>query len=157
MNLSAILAAVWAFAQTGPGITLLITLILIAWNLTTRNKPNLASYEGLIVSAIKLAEKAIPDNSPNKHLHRFDTALREFARQYEASHGKPPTASLVSQVANAIPLIHDRIAANGTLAGSKPPVARIPERAIHATANLPPSERPVSSNAETEAITKPAA
>lgn len=47
-----------------------------------------APYKGLVIQAVKSAEKAIPDDTPNKSLMKADAALKTFNNLYEQNTGK---------------------------------------------------------------------
>jgi len=73
-------------------------------------------YEGSIITAIRLAEREIPDNMPNKGLARLDAALRFVLQAYaEANHGKQPSADLTEQLKQAIQIKHDELERRGSL------------------------------------------
>ena len=78
-------------------------------------KPAWAKYEGLMITAIKAAEKLIPDETSNTGLARADAAMRAFVAQYTSVEGKAPTASLVTAVREALPVVHAKLEANGNL------------------------------------------
>ena len=64
-------------------------------------------WEGSIVTAIKLAEKEIPDDVPNGGLAKLDAALRFVLKAYaEANGGKEPPARLVEQIRQGIQIKH---------------------------------------------------
>jgi hypothetical protein len=78
-------------------------------------KPAWKKYEGLLITAVKAAEKIIPDDSTNTSLARADEALRVFADRYTMAYGKLPTDAIVTVARLALPIVHDQIEAEGTL------------------------------------------
>jgi hypothetical protein len=78
-------------------------------------KPAWKKYEGLLITAVKAAEKIIPDGSTNVSLARADAALRVFADRYEVAYGKLPTDAIITVARLALPIVHDQIEAEGTL------------------------------------------
>jgi hypothetical protein len=78
-------------------------------------KPAWKKYEGLLITAVKAAEKIIPDDAPNKSLARADAALRVFNERYAVAYGKFPSDAIVTVARLALPIIHDQIEAEGTL------------------------------------------
>jgi hypothetical protein len=78
-------------------------------------KPEWKKYEGLLITSVKMAEKIIPDGSTNVSLARSDAALRVFADRYEVAYGKFPTDQILTVARLAMPIVHDRIEAEGTL------------------------------------------
>lgn len=77
--------------------------------------PSWAKYEGILITAIKFAEKAIPDNTSNKSAARFDAALKETLRQYQQVYNTAPPTWLQRAFALAIPIVHDALEQRGTL------------------------------------------
>jgi hypothetical protein len=78
-------------------------------------KPEWKKYEGLLITAVKAAEKIIPDDAENKSLARADAALRVFNERYAVAYGKFPSDAIVTVARLALPIIHDQIEAEGTL------------------------------------------
>jgi hypothetical protein len=78
-------------------------------------KPAWLKYEGLMITAIKSAEKLIPDTTTNVGLARADQAMREFVKQYCSMEGKNPTPTLVTAVREAMPIVHAKLESNGNL------------------------------------------
>jgi hypothetical protein len=78
-------------------------------------KPEWKKYEGLLITAVKMAEKIIPDGSTNVSLARTDAALRVFADRYETAYGKFPTDHVLNVARLAMPIVHNQIEAAGTL------------------------------------------
>ena len=64
-------------------------------------------YEGSIITGIKLAEKQIPDDTPNAGLAKLDAAMRFVLKAYaEANSGKQPSAKLVEEIRQGIQIKH---------------------------------------------------
>lgn len=78
-------------------------------------KPAWQQYQGLMITAVKAAEKMIPDDTFNAGLARADYALKEFIRQYVDTYAMHPTTALVQEVRANLPIVHDMVEANGTL------------------------------------------
>jgi len=67
-------------------------------------------YEGTIITAIRLAEKQIPDGVSNAGLAKLDAALRFVLDAYaEANGGKAPSASLIEQIKQGIQIKHNEL------------------------------------------------
>jgi hypothetical protein len=67
-------------------------------------------WEGSIITAIKLAEKEIPDDTPNAGLAKLDTALRFVLKAYaDANNGKQPSAKLIEQLKQGIQIKHSEL------------------------------------------------
>jgi len=104
--LQPILAAIWVFINSPAGITLMATLALAALNLIAQKKPTWAKYEGHIVHAVKTAEKAIPNDTPNAALARLDMALQYVIKVYENANGRAPSDKVVHELKEGINLVH---------------------------------------------------
>lgn len=75
----------------------------------------LKKFEPLLITACKLAEKAIPDDAESKGARRADYAIKIFLKEYERITGVSPNAKIVEAANLALPEIHDMLEANGTL------------------------------------------
>ena len=81
-------------------------------------------WEGSIITGIKLAEKNIPDDTPNAGLAKLDAALRFVLKAYaEANNGKQPSAKIVEQIRQGIQIKHEDMDRFGGL--SKPKEAHL--------------------------------
>ena len=77
---------------------------------------------GRIITGIRLAEKKIPDDTPNAGLAKLDAALRFVLDAYaQANHGKQPPSDLVEQIKQGIQIKHLELDRWGGL--SKPKAA----------------------------------
>ena len=84
---------------------------VIVWlfsQLLTRNAW-LGQYRGAIIAFIRTAEKAIPDDIPNKGLARLDYVLRNVLQKLEADQGKPPTTDQANALAGYISELHNLV------------------------------------------------
>ena len=72
MNWNGIINVVWSILNSPAGITALAALLLWGLNKLYASKPAWKAYEGSIISAVKWAEKEIPDDTPNKALNRLN-------------------------------------------------------------------------------------
>jgi hypothetical protein len=115
--LDTILALVWQFLNSAPGVALLSGLMLAAINAVYARKPTWKKYEGTIIGAIRAAEKAIPDNVPMKSAERLDKALKLVLEVYASREGAMPGPATVAEFAEAIQVIHAKQEAAGALAG----------------------------------------
>lgn len=77
--------------------------------------PKLAKYEGLMVTAVRLGEKAIDDDSPNAGLRRLDEALKIFDNQYKSVYNAAPPKWLIELVHANLPVVHKQLEAEGAL------------------------------------------
>ena len=64
-------------------------------------------YEGSIITGIKLAEKQVPDDTPNAGLAKLDAALKFVLDAYaEANKGKQLSDKLVEEIKQGIQIKH---------------------------------------------------
>ena len=77
------------------------------------------AWEGSIITGIKLAEKEIPDETPNAGLAKLDAALRFVLNAYaEANNGQAPSARTVEQIKQGIQITHSDLDRSGGLSKS---------------------------------------
>lgn len=77
-------------------------------------------WEGSIITAIKLAEKEIPDETPSAGLAKLDAALRFVLKAYADAHnGKQPPAKLIEQLKQGIQIKHSELDRFGGLTPRK--------------------------------------
>ena len=110
-----ILTLVWTALNTPAGITVMAGLILWVINRIYAAKPGWAAYEGAIISAVKFAEKTIPDDAPNKGLARLDAALKYVVKVYEQANGKRASAKTVADLKEGVQIVHNELQALGTV------------------------------------------
>ena len=90
-------------AVIGVGVRLLAGWFMSATGLKWKK------YEGWAVTAVKAAEKTIPDNVENKGLARFDKAMRLFLEKYTAATGVTPNEADLVGIENLINIVHARL------------------------------------------------
>ena len=100
---------IWTFLQTGPGLILIGSIVLFALNLLYAKKPAWRKFEGTIITAIRLAEKNISDDTANKSLARLDDALEYVIGVYETVEKKRATAKTQAALREAIAIKHDEM------------------------------------------------
>ena len=124
MDGSAILNGVWTFLNSGIGFTL-VWAAMVGFFIFLASKFNplqekWKQYEGSIITGIKLAEKQIPDDTPNSGLAKLDSALRFVLNAYaEANNGKKPSDALVEQIKQGIQIKHSELDRYGGLESKK--------------------------------------
>jgi len=115
MNWQTILEAAWTALNSPAGIAAMAGLLLWLLNRLYAARPAWERYEGAIISAVKFAEKEIPDDAPNKALKRLDAALRYVVRVYEEARGREPTQKEVADLTEGIRITHAKLEAAGNL------------------------------------------
>lgn len=88
---------------------------IVKW-LATAQGMQWKRWEGLAITAVKMAEVAIPDGTANKGAKRLDQALRIFLDKYEKATGVTPNEKDVAEITSLLSLVHDRLDSEGTLA-----------------------------------------
>jgi hypothetical protein len=115
MNAEEILILVWTAVNILVGITVVVGVFLWLLNRLYAAKPGWAAYEGAIISAVKFAEKEVPDDTPSKGLARLDAALKYVLKVYEEANGKRASAKTVAELKEGIQLVHNDLEKAGTL------------------------------------------
>jgi hypothetical protein len=115
MTLETVLAAVWTAVNSPAGIAVAAGLMLWLFNRLYAARPEWQKYEGAIISAVKFAEKEIPDGAPSKGLARLDAALRYVLRAYEEATGRQASAQVSADLKEGIQITHARLEAEGAL------------------------------------------
>ena len=115
MNWETILQNVWELLNSPVGIAAIAGILLWLLNRLYASKPTWQKYEGAIISAIKYAEKQIPDDADNKSLARLDAALRYVLKVYQEVNNKTATAKEVAELKDGISIVHNELVAEGTL------------------------------------------
>ena len=123
MDGNTILSGIWTFLNSGIGFAIvwaaLVGLFLFLASKFNPLQEKWKQYEGSIITGIKLAEKQIPDDTPNAGLAKLDAALRFVLNAYaEANNGKKPSDALVEQIKQGIQIKHSELDRWGGL--SKP-------------------------------------
>jgi type II secretory pathway component PulF len=108
-------AVVWDFLNSAPGIAILAGVLLYVLNRLYAKRPLWEQFEGVIINAVKTAEKAIPDDTPNKAAARLDSALKLVIATYEEYQKRKATEAEVLALKNGISIVHDKLDAAGTL------------------------------------------
>ena len=115
MNASNILETVWAAINSPVGIAAIAGLVLWLLNRLYAAKPVWAKYEGAIISGIKYAEKAIPDDAANKSLARLDAALGYVLKVYAEVNKRSASTKEITEIKDGISIVHNELEAEGIL------------------------------------------
>jgi len=126
MDVEGILKAVWEVLNSPAVIAALAALVLYALNRLYAREPLWQRYEGVIVKAIRFAERQIPDSTPNKSLARLDAALKYVLAVFEEVEQRRASRSEVRELREGIQIQHARLEQTGRLAPSSG--AGIPNR-----------------------------
>ncbi len=111
------LETIWNAVNSPLAIALLAAVVLWLLNRLYAAKPAWQKYEGAIISAIKYAEKAIPDDAENKALARFDAAMIYALKVIREMEKRRLTDKEVASINDGIRVMHADLEATGGLAG----------------------------------------
>ena len=97
------------------GITAVAAVFVIALNYLYSKKPLWAKYEGSIISAIKMAEKVIPDDVDNKSVKKLDQAMRYVINVHRKARGQMPTPKEIAELKEGISIVHSKLESDGVI------------------------------------------
>jgi hypothetical protein len=132
MDVNALFDHIWTFLNSGIGFVLIWAALvwLFIW-LTSRHNPfqeKWKQWEGSIITGIRLAEKQIPDDTPDAGLAKLNAALLFVLRAYADAHdGQQPTVRLIEQIKQGIQIKHDELDRYGGLTSSNTPSTKEPQ------------------------------
>jgi hypothetical protein len=106
---------VWQAMNSPIGITVVAGLLCYGLSKLYIEKPEWKKYEGTIISAVKYAEKAIPDDADNTAVRRFDTALKYVIEVYQKYNKKAPSPKTELSIRDGISLTHQELESSGSL------------------------------------------
>lgn len=105
----------WNVINTPAGITVAASVLLWLLARLYIARPAWAAFEGTIISAVKFAEKEIPDDTPSAGLRRLDAALQYVLRVYEQARGQAASEKTRADLKEGIQIIHNQLEEAGTL------------------------------------------
>jgi len=109
------LLMLWELANSPMGITLLASLLLALLNRIYARKPLWRQFEGSFIGAVRLAEKAIPNDTPNKGLARLDKAMQLAIAAIEEAKRRELTQAELIEVREGTQIVHSELEAKKTL------------------------------------------
>lgn len=123
MDFNAVFEAIGSFFNSGLGFALIwAAMVGVFMWLASRFNPfqeKWKQWEGSIITGIKLAEKEIPDDTPNSGLAKLDAALKFVLNAYaEANSGKQPSTKIIEQIKQGIQIKHSDLDRFGGLSKS---------------------------------------
>jgi hypothetical protein len=120
MDWNAVWTTSWSALNSPAVIAALAAATLWALNKLYAEKPAWRDFEGTIISAVKAAEKAIPDETPNKGWRRLNHALDYVLEVYQKARGMRPDAKTEAELKEGIQVMHAELEAAGTLDKPEP-------------------------------------
>jgi len=115
MTAEQVLTVLWGVLNTPVVITAIAAAALYGLNRLYTAKPAWKKFEGTIITAIKYAEKVVPDDTTNKSLGRLDTALNYVLRVYEEVKGREAPPVVAAELREGVQIVHDELETRGTL------------------------------------------
>ena len=112
--MEAIMNLVWAFLNSPIGMTLVVSAVGSIVAKIYLSKPLWKKYEGVLISAVKMAEKAVPDDSESKGAKRLDEALKYTLRLFD-SLGVSVKPKDKPEIVAGIMKVHEKVEADGVL------------------------------------------
>ena len=109
------LELVWTVLNSPLGYMATAGILIWLLNRLYADRPAWAAYEGSIITAVKFAEKEIPDGTENSGLARLDLALKYVLNVYEAVQGRRAGAAAEANLKEGVQIVHDKLEASGTL------------------------------------------
>jgi hypothetical protein len=76
-------------------------LAVAGYAILKERKPWIEKYGDMVVRAFNYAEKAIPDDTPNKSLQKLDAFFRAFKKSWLEKYGKTPSEDDIVQARDA--------------------------------------------------------
>ncbi|AQT67951.1 hypothetical protein STSP2_01103 [Anaerohalosphaera lusitana] len=119
MDISNVMEMIWRFCNSSFGFAAVwaATVGFFLW-LGSRYNPfelKWKKYEGSIITAIRLAEKQIPDDTDNAGMRKLDWALRFVLQAYAKANGSQPSQTTIEQLKEGIQIKHNELAVAGAL------------------------------------------
>lgn len=99
----------WGLMNTPMGFAISGFIILFVINKIFDKRPGWSKYEGFMISAIRQAEKWIPNDTDSNVLGKADKALEYFIKSYEKAKGKKPSKKVLADVQNGMSIVHHKI------------------------------------------------
>lgn len=106
---------IWQALNSPLGIAIVSAIILWLLGRMVTARPAWAEWEGTIITAIRMAEKQIPDNVANAGLQRLDVALKYVLSVYQRAKGDQADGKTIESLRQGIQIVHDRMDAEGSL------------------------------------------
>jgi len=110
-----VLKFVWNVLNSPAGITAVAGLLLYGLNWLYSRKPLWQQYEGTIISAIRTAEKLVPDDTQNASLAKFDAALQFVLKVFEERNNRQATIAEKAALQEGINILHNKLDGAGAL------------------------------------------
>jgi hypothetical protein len=116
MNLDTACEAIWQALNSPIGISIVggVMVWLLARLFTA--KPAWAKWQGTIITAVRTAEKLVPDDTPSAGLKRLDQAMQYVLKVFEEVQGRQATAAESAALKEGVQITHTELEAAGSLA-----------------------------------------
>lgn len=112
--MESIMNLIWAFLNSPIGITLVVSAVGSVAAAIYAKKPLWKKYEGVLISAVKMAEKAVPDDSESSGVKKLDDALKYTIKILEGMGVKVKDKDKPELIAG-LSEMHEKVEADGVL------------------------------------------
>lgn len=92
-------------------VAAIVSAVIYLLNKLYVKKPTWQKYEGTIISAVRAAEKMIPNDAENKSLARLDAALKYVVKTFEDVEKRRISDKEIAEIKEGISIVHNRIEA----------------------------------------------
>lgn len=124
-----ILATIWAVLNSPAAITAVVAVVAAIIARVAFLKGVWEKYAGVATAAVRMAEKAVPDNAENKAIRKLDEALKYLVNIFTELEGRAPTPDEQLELRNAIEESLTELQAQGIIPGAKDPLSYPPSAA----------------------------
>jgi hypothetical protein len=112
--MESIMDLAWAFLNSPLGIAMVVSLVGSLVAVIIAKVPIVKKYGGVLISAVKYAEKAIPDDTENSGAQKLDAALK-YALKIFAEIGVTVKPKEMPEIIAGLSEAHEKVEADGVL------------------------------------------
>lgn len=120
-----ILGTIWSVVNAPAAITTIAAVVAAIIARIAFVKGVWEKYAGVAMAAVRMAEKAVPDNAENKAVRKLDEALKYLVNIFTELEGRAPTPDEQLELRNAIEESLTELQAQGIIPGAKDPLAGV--------------------------------
>ncbi len=96
----------WQILNSPAVIAFVAVMVIWLLNRLYAKKPAWKKYEGAIITAIKYAEKQVPDDSTSSGVSKLNTALQYAVNVFEEMQNRRPNSDEVHELKEGIQIKH---------------------------------------------------
>jgi hypothetical protein len=105
---------IWAFLNSPLGISMVVSAVASLVAVVIAKVPLAKKYGGVLISAVKYAEKAIDDDTENAGMHKLDLALQYALDRFEEI-GVKVKEKDIPELVSGLSEAHEKVEADGVL------------------------------------------